>query len=172
MPGRQNSGGKHPDGRHLMRKHPWYVLALLILLLIPVAWWLTNSSDEAIKDPRVTEAVPGDRCDGDLIGERSYERNGELVAVSRVWYDAASGRSCAKMTKAKSHQQYEITSYIAVRLCNEREQCGEDMNYYAREAGPVHVSSGPNDCLTVAVSQLSDDRRRWLVEPQEFTVSC
>jgi hypothetical protein len=59
---------------------------------------------------------------------------------------------------------------VAVELCNDQGECDKDKNFYAREAGPVRVSSGPSDCLTLHVAQVSENRRQYLVEPETVRI--
>jgi hypothetical protein len=64
----------------------------------------------------VTPSRPGERCDGDLIDERPYGQEGEVLAISRVRYDASTGRACAKFTKAENSALYNVTSYEVCAL--------------------------------------------------------
>jgi hypothetical protein len=143
-PGRVQTGTpERRSARKLVssrRGHAAVIATLIVLFGVVLVWRLFDRDEINLK---VTPSRPGERCDGDLIDERPYGQEGEVLAISRVRYDASTGRACAKFTKAENSALYNVTSYVAVELCNDQGECDKDKNFYAREAGPVRVSSGP-----------------------------
>jgi hypothetical protein len=158
------------SARERVADHPGHaaiVGALLVLFVVVLVWRLADQDEFTVE---VTPQRPGDRCSGEIRHERTYQRAGEVVATSRVLYDESTGQACAKFTKAPDHALWEVTSYLAVELCNPQGECDADKHFYAREAGPVRISAGPSDCLSLHVSQVSEDERQYLVEPATMEV--
>lgn len=162
-------GASEPNGKpasKLLSRHPWQASIVLVLLVLFGAALVAKLTGTNEINPPDDGPRAGAACEGDIRNEREYRHEGEVVATSRVRFDASTGEACAKFTKAETHEElYNVTSYLGVTLCNAQGQCDSDRHYYPREAGPVRVSSGPEDCLDLEVSQLSENRRQWLVEP-------
>jgi hypothetical protein len=106
---------------------------------------------------------PGGNCDGALVhdGRHVHVVDGRIVATTTVYYDPATGRNCALLTKAKD-VFYGEASYLALSLCNARGECDRDWYYYPREAGPVTIEA-KGICLNITVSALTPDRTAWLL---------
>jgi len=113
---------------------------------------------------------PGGDCEGSLVtgGAHEHFSEGEHVATTYIYYDAASGDNCAIFRK---NVAVGVDSYLALTLCNEIGQCDRDRYYYAREAGPVSIP-GSGMCVTFTVAALSPDRTEWLLPEESTTDHC
>ena len=122
-------------------------------------------------EPQVLSSRPGGNCDGKVVanGAHNHQVDGHVVATTTIYYNSATGRNCAVLTK---RQYLGEQSYLALTLCNANEQCDRDWNYYAREAGPVYVD-GKNMCLSITVAALSPNRTQWVLPETKITgVHC
>ena len=70
----------------------------------------------------------GGRCDGDPMPDGRYEHviNGQVIAVTKVFYDPAKHEACALLTKDKANGGFGTSSYLALTLCNSAGICDSD----------------------------------------------
>ena len=80
----------------------------------------------------------GGRCDGDPMPDGRYEHviNGQVIAVTKVFYDPAKHEACALLTKDKANGGFGTSSYLPLTLCNSAGLCDFDWFNYPHEAGP------------------------------------
>ena len=116
----------------------------------------------------------GGRCDGDPMPDGRYEHvvNGQVIAVTKVFYDPAKHEACALLTKDKSNGGFGTSSYLALTLCNSAGVCDSDWFSYPHEAGPVKVQSVDNGCVSWRSSMQDPQGAEWLVRDVVRQVGC
>jgi tRNA A-37 threonylcarbamoyl transferase component Bud32 len=116
----------------------------------------------------------GGRCSGDPMPDGRYEHvvNGQVVAVTKVFYDPDKHEACALLTKDKSNGGFGSSSYLALTLCNSAGVCDSDWFNYPHEAGPVKVQSVDNGCVSWRSSMQDPQGTEWLVRDVVRQVGC
>ena len=51
-------------------------------------------------------------------GRYEHVINGQVIAVTKVFYDPAKHEACALLTKDKANGGFGTSSYLALTLCN------------------------------------------------------
>jgi hypothetical protein len=116
----------------------------------------------------------GGRCDGDALPDGRYEHvvDGQVVAVTTVFYDPEKHEACALLKKDKANGDFGTSSYLALTLCNSAGVCDSDWFPYPHEAGPVKVQSVENGCLSWRSSMQDPQGTEWLVRDVVRQVGC
>lgn len=116
----------------------------------------------------------GGRCDGNVLPDGRYEHivNGQVIAVTTVYYDASKQEACALLKKDRSDSSFGTSSYLALTLCNSAGVCDSDWFSYPHEAGPVRVQSVDDGCVSWRSSMQDTQGTEWLVRDVTRQVGC
>ena len=86
-------------------------------------------------------------CPGSLIESRALNVGGKKVGELNVYYDAASGKNCAKMNHAGSTWGKALKTRVWVGICSERKPGGATCHYDAKtdavDVGNYRYYAGP-----------------------------
>ena len=164
------------------------LLVAAAVLGATVTWWQTRDEQpaeaavqavlRAMPDvapggqPQLRAARGAGRCDGQPLagGFHEYRVNGQVVAWTRIWHDAA-GQACAKFAKTPASGLYNRKTYLALSLCDPQGRCDHDWNRYRIDAGPVKVAA-IDGCLTWRVSMADAAGTGWLLRDQMHSTGC
>jgi hypothetical protein len=93
-------------------------------------------------------------CAGSLVESRNLNVGGKKVGELNVYYDAASGKNCAKMNHAGSTWGKRLKTRVWVGICSERTPgngtCHYDANTDAVDVGDYQYYAGPATTKTSA----------------------
>jgi len=105
-------------------------------------------------------------------GRYEHVINGQVIAVTKVFYDPAKHEACALLTKDKANGGFGTSSYLPLTLCNSAGLCDFDWFNYPHEAGPVKVQSVDNGCVSWRSSMQDTQGAEWLVRDVVRQVGC
>lgn len=122
----------------------------------------TTAAPRALIDPPVGPTVGRGDCAGSKIGEHNHKNSsGTVVATTLIYYNSANGKNCALLRKGIN---VGVKSYLSLTLCNDKDECAIDRDYYTDYAGPVYVN-GKDMCITFEIALLKPDRTDWVFKP-------
>ena len=122
-------------------------------------------------------------CAGSLIESRNLNVGGKKVGELDVYYNAATGKNCARMNHAGSTWGKRLKTRVWVGICSERKPGGKTCHYDAKTdavdvgryryyAGPATTKKSARGRCIAASGYLWIGGRRHVVSTQPWVGHC